>query len=222
MTNMIFDNEIIGSDEEEIDIEACSSNDSMSQDDAGGPRVTHRWSYRSHKNFLGSFRDNDEKKDSTKMDRYDPKLSRITFAVKSVLETSTASDLCVNIPPRVKIRDEYTSTNFDTSLIHFYTEEECLDEFMNSDESSLVADDMSDGNYFRFDLDNFTIYDNTKEAVDIWNQGKPQQIFWDGFIIEGESKLMCKKAFYANFSLSGFGIDFSDVEVMFQSCVNGE
>ncbi|CAG8778665.1 11929_t:CDS:1, partial [Acaulospora morrowiae] len=173
--------------DDEITLETYSDDDSSNhEDEVDDPRVTHHWSYRSRKNFHSS-RDKGEIKNKKVIKQYEPKLPGIASSVENVLEISSASayDIRVDIPPRTRIRDAYISSSFTKPPIYFCTEEECLDKLLNNED-----DNISDDSYLRFDLNDFIIYDNTDEIIDPWNRGRQQQIFWDGFIIEGEENMM--------------------------------
>ncbi|RIB22533.1 S-adenosyl-L-methionine-dependent methyltransferase [Gigaspora rosea] len=162
--------------------------------------------------------DDSKSEDKPIMENYDPKLEKtlntLTVLIKSK-KRSSVNEVYVDIPPRKKVRGSYNK-EIENEII--YNEQECLDALMSADFNDL----MSDNDYEKFYLDDFIFYDSVdNEVVDMFpEKSTDRTIFWDGNIVEGVKNMSCKGAIFKTFSISGFGLEESNIEVMIQSNLN--
>ncbi|RHZ71241.1 hypothetical protein Glove_261g84 [Diversispora epigaea] len=162
--------------------------------------------------------DGDDDYDSDIMKKYDTKLPKEINNVEVIVKTkkhSLINEIYVEVPARKKVRNAYKSKNIVDEVNN--TEGECLSTLLN-DEDLL---DICDGDYIKFDLNEFVIYDdNEREITEVWPEKEAKKIYWDGLITDGNKRIMCRKGVYCTFSISGYGSELSDVEIMIQSSLD--
>ncbi|CAG8833837.1 17866_t:CDS:2, partial [Racocetra persica] len=50
--------------------------------------------------------------------------------------------------------------------------------------------------------------------------GTERNVFWDGNVVEDDKNMACKRAIFKTFSISGFGLEESNLEVLIKSNLN--
>ncbi|CAG8518555.1 8799_t:CDS:10 [Diversispora eburnea] len=160
----------------------------------------------------------DDNYDRDIMKKYDAKLPKEIKDFEIIVKTkkhSLINEIYVDVPARKKVRNAYKSKNIVEEVGN--TEEECLLTLLNEEDSLGICD----GDYIKFDLNEFIIYDdNEREITDLWPEKETKKIYWDGLITDGNERILCRKGVYCTFSISGYGTEISDVEIMIQSSLD--